>query len=1574
MASVAELLERSRKSLLDLSTRNRLLNVPAHGRSARTVDMHDERTAELWRILVDEQKDMSFLPAPEPEPGAGDAAAPALAQPEDDAEPKEVRAHHSDKRLQTRLPSDKLQRRLLDMFYDARTFIEEQGVNVLYLALGQLRWFEAGAAETARHAPLVLLPVKLERRSAAERFYLSWLGEEAQENLSLAAKLKADFGIVLPEFRAGDEFDPTAYIAAVGEAVRGQAGWEVRPDAIVLGFFSFAKFLMYRDLDPANWPAAERIDENRFVAALLRDGFPAAEHPIPDDPGFDFDAAIPAARLTHVLDADAYQAIAIEAARQGRDLVIQGPPGTGKSQTIANLIAAAVAHGMTVLFVAEKLAALEVVKRRLDREGLGDVALELHSNKTQKRAVLEEIKRVLERGRLKAPETAGLIERLEALRGALNAHAALMNEVLAPSGLSVQRMLGRLVRLGDAVPRYGALPLEVPETWTPDDLARRRALAKDLAERIARHGPPARHPWRGVRRESLLRIDVDRLLPRLGEAETALADARGRGEALARRLARPVAAETAEAERLAALAEQVAAAPPADAAGLAAPAWDGSFDALAEVAGEGARLRAALARLGGRVAEAAWTVDFAPVRMAVAAHGRSLLRIFNGAYRRAFATFRAALAAPPPKVHAERVALLDDMVAVQAARRTLADGAAAAAQAFGALWAGERTDWDAAARIVAWVGATRALDLGEPARLVAARTPDRAGLVEQAQALRQSMQRALGLLGAIAAELDLDLGAAFASGAADAAAVPLPAWQERLAAWRAEPERLLEWIAYAGQARAARAGGLGALVERLEAGELPAEEAGAALDSAYHEALLRHAAARQPALASFDGEAHGRIVEEFRAADRRRIELARIETLLAHARGLPAGAGVGAIGVLRGEIEKKRNHLPLRRLFKAAGPAIQAIKPVCMMSPLSIAQYLEPGAMKFDLLLIDEASQVEPVDALGAVARAGQIVVVGDDKQLPPTRFFLRMTSEEPAERADEELAEAADVESVLGLCVARGLPQAMLRWHYRSRHHSLIAVSNRRFYENKLFIVPSPHFDGGELGVKLHHVAEGVFDRGGTAQNKAEARAVAEAAMRHAAARPELSLGVAAFSLKQAQAIRDELELLRRRHQDLEPFFHAHPHEPFFVKNLENVQGDERDVIFISVGYARDASGYMTMSFGPLNAEGGERRLNVLISRAKRRCEVFSSIRAEDIVLERAQGAGVAALKQFLHFAETGRLEGAAASGREADSPFEEAVQAALERAGLDVRRQVGIAGFFVDLAIVDPERPGRFLLGIECDGAAYHSCRAARDRDRLRQQVLEDHGWRIHRIWSTDWFNRPQRELDKVLRALEAARAERAPEPAPEPPRQLTIAFERVDGRGGLGDAPPYREASFPVPSHIEPHALPPAAMVEIVGKIVAAEGPIHADEIVARVRMLWGLARAGSRIQRAVAEALEGLRARPAYLERDGFWRLGAAAVVARDRSAARSAGLRKSEMLPPEEIQAAALDILRASAGATRRELPPAVARRLGFAATGAALRERIDAATDALVAEGAASEQSGLVVAAEAPAAERAAAR
>ena len=1212
MSPLNKLLEDSRRELLDLSTRNRLLSMPVESKSARIIFVRDEVSDHVFRLLVSEKKSLVFVPGIERKSeNTGDLAldgdadvddeGASLPQPDEDSDAEGVSQRHDDTKLQTSLTSDGLQRRLLALYRDAQTMIEEQGVNVLYLALGWLKWFESDTADTPRYAPLILTPVQLIRRSAKERFTLKWREEDVQENLSLDAKLRAEFGIELPRFPSEEDLVPSQYAEAVARAVAGQQKWEVDPNVIMLGFFSFAKFLMYRDLDPRSWPDPQRL-LNPTLEALLRDGFPAMDQPFPEN--VHLDEVISASRLDHVVDADGSQTIAIETVRSGRSLVVQGPPGTGKSQSITNLIATAVLDGKKVLFVAEKLAALEVVKRRLESAGLGDLCLELHSHKAHKRAVLDEIGRTWQLGRPRGKELEAVVPRLDQARAKLNGHAETLHSPIGAAGVTPFRIFGALALLGDRGRELGEPDFSGAEDWGADALRERRGIVAELVQRIEQMGSPSVHPWRGAERETVLNIDLPRIGEMLDRLDAALTPLRTASRELAERLCQPDPPTFAHVEVLRRMAAHVASAPALDPLALCHDVWQAGLEGLREIVVNGRGCIALRQRLAPMVIDAAFETDLAAARTAIAAHGQSLFRFLNGDYRRGIAALRGVVRGELPKIHGDRVALLDDLATARKHILSLQAASETGRQAFGGAWHGENSDWNQLDAIIGWVDRENDACVDVGFRKVFAELDRRDEFGGMSTALAERLEEAWMAAQAVQAEIALNLSSAFGSDSLEN--VPLDAIIERLTQWRAKLEELTRWNTWFVRATRARQLGLGLLVDALEASTLPHTSAVDVFERSYYSKLLREAIRSRPELARFDGLEHERLINEFRRIDLERLTLSKFRVLAKHYEGLPARhAGAGATGILLGELERKRGHRPVRKLLKDAGFVVQAIKPVFMMSPLSVAQFLEPCAVQFDLLVIDEASQVQPVDALGAFARAAQHVVVGDSKQLPPTRFFSRLTSNDDSELevSDENLpatAQAKDVESILGLCCARGLPQTMLRWHYRSRHHSLIAVSNREFYEDKLFIVPSPHLAAAGLGLSFRFIEGGSYDRGGSSTNRVEARAVCKAILEHARQHAAHSLGVAAFSMKQQQAILDELELLRREQPDVEAFFHAHPHEPFFVKNLENVQGDERDVIFISVGYGPDTSGYLAMNFGPLSNEGGERRLNVLISRAR--------------------------------------------------------------------------------------------------------------------------------------------------------------------------------------------------------------------------------------------------------------------------------------------------------------------------------------------------------------------------------------
>lgn len=1604
-AGLRRKLELSRRELLDLTARNRLLHAPRRQSRSSSIEIIDERSEHLHRLLVIDGKSMTFDAAPDSQttgaanavttapiapatilrPSEGDVTAfsdvdgsthpdveseelPASLEQPADAEDAQAAARRRDDRLQTTLPSNQLQQKLLRTYYAARTYQEEQGVNVLFISLGFLKWYEESKPGTERYAPLLLIPVDLERPSAAARFRVRWSGEDIATNLSLQVKLKAEHRIELPEVEqaldAEEEISPSKYFDAVRSAVSGMKGWEVLDDDAVLGFFSFAKLLMYRDLEPAAWPAKRALDQHPLIRELVGGATAVAAQADAPLCGEDdlIDPLVDPREMMHVVDADSSQALVVEEARRGRNLVIQGPPGTGKSQTIANIIAAAVKGGKRVLFVAEKVAALNVVKDRLSNIGLGDMCLALHSNKARKAAVLEDIGHTLALDRPLVANAEQTADRLREARDRLNAHARAMHQPHQPSGVSAYRCVGELARLrSEGVPTLD-FTLDDFGQWTAGQASQRRAGLKELAACARELGLPSQHPWRGVMLESILPMDLDRLIVKFDPTAEAVQAADDEAAALNQLLGLAIG-EVAGSPTLATVrqraraAERIAAAPEMDRLALTDRVWETHRPEIEQVIAAGTQIAATKQRLAGTLAEVAWTTDLAAARRDLAAHGDGLFRFLSSAFRNARAMLSGVLApgAALPRAHADRLALIDAVLAVQSAQKSIAASSEVARRAFGSMWLGERSNWTALSAIVKWEGECRS-DSRMPRdfRQIASRIADAKPLVEAARRTLEAGDRALAAVRDVAGALKLDAAAAFTlaagpEGLNDPAIerVQLQDLATRLRSWRDRPEELSKWIAYRQRDGLSRAAGLGALCDRLFDGRITPAQAVDRLDAAYHERILRELARDHPSLTAFDGLAHERLQQQFRELDQQRISIARAEVALAHWERIPRGAGaIGEVGVIRRELAKKRRHMPIRQLLRSAGNAVQAIKPVFMMSPLSIAQYIEPGALDFDILLIDEASQVRPVDALGAIARARQIVVVGDDKQLPPTRFFTREFEGEDAadDLLDGEASMTGDLESILGLCSAQNLASRMLRWHYRSRHHSLIAVSNREFYDNRLFVIPSPVGRDSTRGLVLHHVRDGVFDRGGSATNRVEAAAVAQAVMRHARDWPKLSLGVGAFSVQQRDAIIDELERLRRADPSIESFFAADRPEPFFVKNLENIQGDERDVIFISVGYGRDARGGMTMNFGPLSNAGGERRLNVLITRAKARCEVFTSILAGDIDLGRATGKGPAAFKAFLAYAEQGVLEGASSSP--ANDAMESVLARSLREAGWQVDQHVGVAGFFVDLAVRKAHQPpGEYSMGVECDGPGYAASRSARDRDRTRPFVLSDRGWQLHRVWSLDYFNRPQEQIARMLAALDGS-----PTAGASAARDAAPDFQREQATSRRGTEPseqpisvPYKQARVRVPASREIPELPIGKLAEIIGQIIEVEGPIHGDEIAERVRQLWDATRLGPRMVRAIDAALEwAVRTSAAIRTGEFYLRSSASPIIVRDRSEVESASLRDPSNLPPMEIQACLRNIIRANMGASRDEAINAVARTLGFKATTPALREAIDA--------------------------------
>jgi very-short-patch-repair endonuclease/DNA polymerase III delta prime subunit len=1513
-------LEAARKELLDLGLRNPLINYK--GSKAKGLHIVQEKPAAVYDLLVNQEKAFSFVPVPEKKETLHDGAN------------EEENQFYTDTKLQTAEIDSSLQHKLLNTFYAARTSLEEQGINTLFLTLGMLQWYEADASQEARLAPLILIPVTLERSTARERFRLRYSLEEIGHNLSLQAKLKAEFGIEIPDLPDEDDVSIETYFASVAEAVDRQKRWTVMEDAIELGFFSFGKFMIYHDLDNDKWPEEEKPTAHPILQSLFGAGFRDTQ-PVANDNAF-IDQETNAHELFQVVDADSSQILAMLAVHEGRNLVIQGPPGTGKSQTITNMIANAIGQGKKVLFVAEKMAALEVVKRRMDNIGLGEACLELHSHKANKKELHQELKRILELGKPAVQKLQEEVALLDKHKEEINAYCLAVNATIGNSHLTAHNIFGYLLKISERIANHTLPKIHLPKIqhWNDDKQQRAEAMAERIEARLKDIGVPSELLFWGVGLRVLLPQDTVVLKETMLAATAAVEKLAIVGKEVTEAVGVMAPANREEAMKLAAMVQLASIKPDLQNLALYNKAWLEQKAALDELLQAGERLTQLHQEYAEIFLPEAWEIDALTIRQELKENGEKWHRFLIGSYKRAVKQLRAVCKANLPKDNSTRLQYAEAILDAKRLTAMLKEHEALAGELFGSRWQNRRSDWPALNEATAYLQTVHQQILEKTCPAAILDYLFRHESSEVAKSFYQKLLTALNEHGKaihhLVEGLQLNENLRF-SGTFLHQAFSIQ--QQQLTVWLEGLSELQLAVSWNNLADIAKEEDLTCLIDASISWKEAKDFLKLALQKTWYEYLLEIAMSGFPALRKFERTSHEEVIKQFRRLDVLSLQYNRAKAALKHWETLPTIEAGGQMSVLKTEFNRKARHLPIRKLMQEAGLAIQAIKPVFMMSPLSIANFLSPGALEFDLVIFDEASQVRPVDALGALLRGKQLVVVGDSKQLPPTSFFDTMS-----DNVDDEENVTADMESILGMCDAQGASQRMLRWHYRSRHESLIRLSNHEFYENKLVVFPSPG-SKTQMGIIFHHLVDTVYDRGGTRTNPKEAEIVAQAVMEHARHHPRQSLGVVAFSTAQREAIQDALEQKRKETPDLEDFFKTSKEEPFFVKNLENVQGDERDVMFISIGYGRTKEGYVSMSFGPLNNDGGEKRLNVLITRAKQRCEVFTNITAADITTERTASRGVQALKSFLHYAQHGTLHLPTETDREADSPFEEMVALALERQGYTVRKQVGSQGFYLDLAIVDLAHPGRYLLGIECDGAAYHSARSARDRDRLRQQVLEGMGWRIHRIWSTDWFRHPERELKRVVEAIEKAKL--SAHLIDEAEEVITVDGGIVREQQSDEEVPQYQLAVLPkeiATKELQQHSI--GKLAGWIEAIVKTESPVHFDEVARRMAEAAGVTRVGTRMKSQLSLAAKFAEGGGKIkLKGEFLWDPAMHEPQIRNRSSLSSVS-KKFRYIAPEELVSGVEKVVREAIAISPEAAVSYVAKLFGFARVTEEMREDI----------------------------------
>lgn len=1477
--------------LLDLTMRNRLINFKT---TQQAIECKVPDIEKLVNMIISGTTFQCF-PMKEEDP-VGDRKV-------NDLERKRiiestVQDCFSRNEISVSLTKKEMEYRLIALHRKAKSNIQEGGTNTLFLAAGFLRWVRHEDNKISR-APLLLVPIKLSRKSARSPFKIECHEDDIHFNATLVELLKKSFDIQIPEMESvlsqvDKQVEVNRILNTIKAKVRDVSGFEV-VNELVISNFSFAKYLMWKDLVDRT----DKLRKNRLVEHLVdnpEENFSDGSGP-PISPS-DMDRVYHPMDLVTPLPADSSQLAAVAAASEGRDFVLVGPPGTGKSQTIANIIAQCLATGKTVLFVAEKAAALNVVQRRLKAHGLGDAVLELHSNKTDRKRVIDQLGRGWMRASEPSDETwIDISENLRIKRDELNAYTNAVHNV-GSQGFSIFKAVSWIAQDG------GDLELSFENKDSHD--AESFKNLEDIAEELGRvhsaipncprfslvsHGDWSFEWQRKFLEATKTFRDCAAALQLTGVNISNLLHLRNNASLSPER--KKLISEFIP--RMADDVEDLQTVPQLPRKELK--------KILEEFENVKNNIETAREKLGVKYNDT--TIDRIPVDEIDSGLREAATNIWpislikRAKFTKLLATYaESKLKSPDPERDVEIIREIQN--------------------------ASEKIKSNPLSNID---------NEGKSPALIRS-------LVEEAISVRKIISDA---------EAEADDQIAFGNVAAEIVAGPDDNLREHFLVWKSaliefdrrksEFERLggiapgnldideilnglkeildnenwlNDWTRWVEVRCNSEARGLASLASALENESISGKNTVVAFRAAYARWWLPMALDASNVLRRFRYWEHENLIHSFRELDEKAIQHAPFEVMRRISHSLPAMDAVARnseLGDLRHQLRLQKPSMPIRTLLGRMPQTLPKLSPCILMSPLSIAQYLPADQKLFDVVIFDEASQIPTWDAIGAIARARQSIVVGDPKQLPPTSFFDR--SDDEANDGDANSIIERDMPSIIDEVLDFGIPTHVLNWHYRSRDESLIAFSNHYYYGGRLVTFPAPVVN--KEAVRFHKV-DGIYARGSGRHNEREAKAVSDAVRRQLKVWLELpeedrpTIGVITFNRQQQSLIQDFLDQSRRNDPSLEWFFSDNREEPVIVKNLENIQGDERDVILFSITFGPDDTGKMTMNFGPLNSDGGERRLNVAVTRARCEMHVFASITHDQIDLSRVHALGVKQLKTFLDYASRGAAALAArdeGSLGPAESPFEESVATAFKNKGWEVRTQIGVSGFRIDIGIVDPDRAGAYLAGIECDGATYHSSATARDRDKVRQAVLEGLGWRILRIWSTDWFRDPGAVVDrlnkKLLDAFEENRKEREREstevennvsftleevpvisPIPEPvigkdsPTQLdfptpiidrdSLLAERSGQERSTGnenrvptlvsfhgsDTPTANELELDPEKFFDPSYF--SIIQNLVRQIVDESAPILLQKLCSEVASRHGFSRAGSRIQNQVERALD------------------------------------------------------------------------------------------------------------------------
>lgn len=1400
----------------------------------------------------------------------------------------------------------------------ARDLIEESGVNVAHLAFGFIHWKESQTSNYTYRAPILLIPVEIEHESAVDPYYINTIGDEIILNPTFAYKLDAEYGIKLPEYEDGSLDE---YLAGVSEIVR-KLHWEVTSECKI-GNFSFLKINMYRDLKDNT----EQILQNNNVRALL--GEPVLDNDVIGRSNNDYHVGNPLIDLHTVVDADSSQIEAVELAKSGKSFVLQGPPGTGKSQTITNIIAECLYDGKKVLFVSEKLAALNVVFDKLKQVGLSEFCLELHSHKANKKAVIDDLCHTLRSGRSivssKADDEINLKEKSQRQLDSYE-------KELHASRPVVEKSLFELFESYSSLAKTPTVSWPLPYNAYSDRLFLMETV--DLLEQYVDFIPSIgydykQNPWYGYYKTDFSFQAKETLNQNLSTSIRYLHTIIPVANEITERYG--ISCQTLqETETLRKLFASLATATLIEPAFLSTDSFAEVSQHLGDLEMQAQQIKKVEQSIDVDYEKEIYQYDGVQYRdILKKQYSGAFSRLFNQAYKDLIGQLHVCKKNGKKPSYKEAVALTERLAEYQSRKRAYQNAESLISDKVGDVYRGIDSDWDAIRMQTDLIRAAFAngVSFGKLSQYTNADYES-----ERKQFSRIASQLS-DCLAWYRGEIS-DVSACFREDIASGELTSILAKYEKCLAGFGTLDNWMHFYLLLSKLADQKAA---SYVDCAIENSVDQDQIVKAFKKNYYRAWIDTIIGQTPVLSAFNRVAQDRAVNVFSDKDKKQFDInkATIRSKLSANRPsldiIPSGSPVATL--LR-EGEKKRKQKTVRNLLTEIGDLVQVIKPCFLMSPLSVSTFLAAGSIHFDTIIFDEASQIFPQDAIGAIYRGKQAIVVGDSKQMPPTNFFNSVIE---ADEVDEEIGDVTDFESILDLC-ATTMPQLRLGWHYRSRYEQLIAFSNQNFYDNSLVTFPSSQLDAKGIGVDYYHV-DGVFDRKSHTNHK-EAEFVVNLVYQNFETHPERSLGVVAFSVAQQELIDKLLSKRRLGCPEKEQFFKKDCTEPFFIKNLETVQGDERDTIIFSTAYGIDAQGRMLHNFGPLNRVGGERRLNVAITRAKHNVQLVSSMHYTDIDLSRISAYGGKLLRAYLDYAENG----ASALERiitvdaleQFDSDFEMEVCDFLRSKGFTVDTQIGCSGYKIDLGVKYPNS-SNYVLAIECDGATYHSSKNARDRDRLRQEILERMGWKFYRIWSTDWFRNKQVEQSRLLSALKAALDEQSKKPEVQKTelKKVESASTQYEVRTVEKhlDFPKYKTADI---ERLARRYLP-YNFKGMVKEILLIEAPLSEDLLLRRTVSYFGREKVTSVVLQQYNSLMRGCQ-QIGIIRQNGFLYLCDAQSP---RFRVPGDMTREIKHIAPEELADGMLQILRQNLSAEKAGLYRALAAQCGFARVGKAINDYFD---------------------------------